>query len=212
MLGPGEYVPDVTEGITSVEDLPEPRLERRSRNYPARRCWHCGRRARRYSVGSRTLHDLGDTRAGRPVDLVVTYSQHYCRFCDCHFAVDLSDLAWPKCHYTRRVQELAVRVVAEDGLAYQAASWGLWRDHRVFVPLGHHPELGRGGRVKKRKYSISTTYLDEALWPISPAIWPSTRCTTGHSACPTWWTIAATTAWPSASWSTTRAKRTSAHS
>lgn len=135
MLGPGEYVPDVTEGITSVEDLPEPRLERRSRNYPARRCPHCGRRARRYSVGSRTLHDLGDTRAGRPVDLVVTYSQHYCRFCDCHFAVDLSDLAWPKCHYTRRVQELAVRVVAEDGLAYQAASWRLWRDHRVFVPL-----------------------------------------------------------------------------
>ncbi len=134
MLGPGEYVPDVTEGITSVEDLPEPRLERRSRSYPARRCPHCGRRARRYSVGSRTLHDLGDTRAGRPVDLVVTYSQHYCRFCDCHFAVDLSDLAWPKCHYTRRVQELAVRVVAEDGLAYQAASWRLWRDHRVFVP------------------------------------------------------------------------------
>ena len=46
----------------------------------------------------------------------------------------LSDLAWPKCHYTRRVQELAVRLVAEDGLPYQAASWHLWRDHRVFVP------------------------------------------------------------------------------
>jgi hypothetical protein len=24
--------------------------------------------------------------------------------------------------------------VAEDGLPYQAASWHLWRDHRVFVP------------------------------------------------------------------------------
>src|SRR6266446_1464390 len=101
MLGPGEYVRDVTEGIIAVEDLPKQRLERRSRNYPARRCPHCGRRAGRYSVGSRTLHDLGDTRAGRPVDLVVTYSQHYCRFCDRHFAVDLSDLAWPRCHYTR---------------------------------------------------------------------------------------------------------------
>ena len=33
MLGPGEYVPDVTEGITSVEDLPKPRIELRSRNY-----------------------------------------------------------------------------------------------------------------------------------------------------------------------------------
>src|SRR5947209_12299043 len=85
MLGPGEYVPDVTEGITAVEDLPKPRLERRSRNYPSRRCPHCGRRAARYSVGSRTLHDLGDTRCGRPVDLLVTYSQHYCRSCDCHF-------------------------------------------------------------------------------------------------------------------------------
>jgi hypothetical protein len=29
---------------------------------------------------------------------------------------------------------LAVRLVIEDGLPYQAASWHLWRDHRVFVP------------------------------------------------------------------------------
>ena len=76
MLGPGEYVPDVTEGIAAVEDLPKPRIEHRSRNYPARRCPRCRRPARRYSVSSRTLHDLGDTRAGRPVDLVVTYSKH----------------------------------------------------------------------------------------------------------------------------------------
>ena len=118
MLGPGEYVPDPTEGITAVEDLPQPRLERRSRNYPARRCPRCGH------------------RAGRPIDLVVTDSKHHCPHCDCYFAIDLSDLAWPKCHYTRRVQELAVRLVAEDGLPYQAASWHLWRDHRVFVPAG----------------------------------------------------------------------------
>ena len=31
MTGPGEYVPDVTEGITRVEDLPKPRIERRKR-------------------------------------------------------------------------------------------------------------------------------------------------------------------------------------
>jgi hypothetical protein len=30
---------------------------------------------------------------------------------------------------------LAVRLVVEDGLPYQAASWHLWRDHRVFVPF-----------------------------------------------------------------------------
>ena len=29
MTGPGEYVPDATEGITRVEDLPKPRIERR---------------------------------------------------------------------------------------------------------------------------------------------------------------------------------------
>jgi hypothetical protein len=28
-----------------------------------------------------------------------------------------------------------VRLVAEDGLPYRAASWHLWRDHRVFVPF-----------------------------------------------------------------------------
>ena len=134
MAGPGEYVPDVTEGITRVEDLPQPRIERRSRNYPARRCRLCGRRGGRYAVASRTLHDLGDPDSGRPVNLVVTYSKHCCTHCGRCFSVDLSDLALPKCLYTRRVQRMAVRLVAEDGLPYQAASWHLWRDHRVFVP------------------------------------------------------------------------------
>ena len=45
------------------------------------------------------------------------------------------DLAPPKSHYTHRVIALAVRLVAEDGLPYRAASWHLWRDHRVFVPF-----------------------------------------------------------------------------
>ncbi len=134
MLGPGEYVPDVTEGITRVEDLPKPRIERRSRNYPARRCRRCGPRAGRYARASRTLHDLGDPHSGRPVDLVVTYSKPCCPHGACYFSVDLSDLALPKCLSTRRVQQRAVRLVAEDGLPYQAARWHLWRDHRVFVP------------------------------------------------------------------------------
>ncbi len=134
MVGPGEYVPDATEGITRVEDLPQPRIERRSRNRAARPCPRCGRRAGRYAVGSRILHDLGDARADRPVDLAVTFSRHRCLRCGCCFSVDLSDLALPYCHYTRRVQQRAVRLVAEDGLPCQAASWSLWRDHRVFVP------------------------------------------------------------------------------
>jgi hypothetical protein len=134
MIGPGEYVPDATEGITRVEDLPPPRVARRSRNFSARRCPCCGCRAGRYAVASRTLHDLGDPRADCPVDLVVTCSRHRCHRCGCCFAIDLSDLALPKCLYTQRVQRMAVRLVAEDGLPYRAASWHLWRDHRVFVP------------------------------------------------------------------------------
>jgi transposase len=134
MYGPGEYVPDGTEGITRVVDLPKPRVEPRSRNYPARRCPRCGARAGRYATATRTMHDLGDPRAGRPIDLVVTFSRHHCPACDLFFPVNLADLADPRCQYTRRVQELAVRLVVEDGLPYQTAEWHLWRDHRIFVP------------------------------------------------------------------------------
>ena len=111
----------------------------------------------------------------------------------------------------RRVQELAVRVVAEDGLAYQAASSRLWRDHRVFVPLAtvqnsveaaggkkggqhldHLPRRGAGSflRLSGHRRDVRRAILHPSAW----------------------WTIAATTAWPSASWGTTRAKRTSADS
>ncbi len=57
--------------------------------------------------------------------------------CKCrrYFNTDTSDLAPPKSHYTQRVIALAVRLVVEDGLPYRAASWHLWRDHRVFVPF-----------------------------------------------------------------------------
>jgi len=47
----------------------------------------------------------------------------------------MSDLASPGSHYTYRVIGLAVGLVVEGGLSYRAASWHLWRDHRVFVPF-----------------------------------------------------------------------------
>src|SRR5438093_8254014 len=55
--------------------------------------------------------------------------------CRKFFNADMSGYALPKAHYTHRVVSLAVRLVVEDGLPYQAASWHLWRDHRVFVPF-----------------------------------------------------------------------------
>ena len=66
MSGPGVYVPDVTEGITRVEDLPQPRIKLRSRNFSCRRCPFCGGRGGRWGVASRTVHDLGDSLSGRP--------------------------------------------------------------------------------------------------------------------------------------------------
>jgi len=130
----GEYIPDVTEGITRVEDLPKTRVKRQSRSYKRRKCPYCGHSAYRDKVATRTLHDLGDLKANRPIDIEVTHSQHYCSRCRRYFNADLTDLADPGCRYTRRVVHLAVRLVVEDSLPYRSASWHLWRDHRVFVP------------------------------------------------------------------------------
>jgi hypothetical protein len=65
----------------------------------------------------------------------VLYSRHFCSKCRKYFNADMTDLADPGSHYTRRVVDTAVRLVIEDGLPYRAAEWALWRDHRVFVPF-----------------------------------------------------------------------------
>jgi hypothetical protein len=136
MEGPGRYLPDATEGIRCVQDLPPPRIQHVKRHPQRCPCPGCGKPAPRRRGCTRRLHDLGDLRSGRPVDLVVGYSQHYCPRCRRWFNVDMDDLALPRCHYTHRVVSLAVRLVVEDGLGYRPASWHIWRDHRVFVPFG----------------------------------------------------------------------------
>jgi len=156
MSGPGEYRADCTEGITCVEDLPQPLQVKRSRNYSRRPCPKCGRSCYRDQTVERTLHDLGDLVRERPRDIFVTYSQHYCCKCHAYFNVDMSDLAFPKSHYTHRVVAMAVRLVVEDGLPYRAASWHLWRDHRVFVPFAtiqNWVEAGgkKGGAIYPRR-------------------------------------------------------------
>ena len=133
-MGPGIYTPDRTEGITRVEDLPPPLVERRSRSYRRRRCPCRGRGCYRDTLGRRVLHDVGDPLRDRPRDLQVVSSKHRCEACRRYFCADLQDLAPPGSHYTQRVIALAVRLVVEDGLPYRPASWQLWRDHRVFVP------------------------------------------------------------------------------
>jgi DNA-binding CsgD family transcriptional regulator len=135
MFGPGQDVPDPTEGIIDVQNLPAPQIVAYERNHEHTPCLRCGHICYRHKWGERTLHDLGDLSTGHPVDLLVTYSSHYCSSCRKHFNIDLSDVAPPGSHYTHRVIELAVRLVVEDNLPYRPASWHLWRDHRVFVPF-----------------------------------------------------------------------------
>lgn len=158
MPGPGEYRADRTEGITRVEDLPKPKVVRRSRNFSRRPCPECGHSCYCNRTVERTLHDVGDLVSGRPRNIHLTYSQHYCCQCKSYFNVDVSDLALPKSHYTHRVVTLAVRLVVEDGLPYRAASWHLWRDHRVFVPyatIQNWVEAGgeKGTEARQRRIS-----------------------------------------------------------
>lgn len=158
MTGPGEYVPDVSEGITRVEDLPQPQRVCRRRSSKRRKCPRCGHAAYRDKEFTRTLHDLGDLAANRPRDLVVTYSQHYCSRCGQYFNADLTDLAAPGSLYTRRVVVLAVRLVVEDGLPYRGASWHLWRDHRVFVPFATIQNwVEAGGKKSSRVHHRSVS-------------------------------------------------------
>lgn len=161
MDGPGEYVPDPTEGILRIEDLPAAKIQYRFRRYQKQPCPQCGYASYRDKEFTRTLHDLGDLAANRPVDLVVRYSQHRCSRCNRYFNADLTDLADPGSRYTRRVVHLAVRLVVEDGLPYRTASWHLWRDHRVFVPWatiqnwveasGKKSGTARAGGVSRRR-------------------------------------------------------------
>ena len=135
MSGPGQYLPDPTEGITRPQDLPEAKMVRRSRNFKRCPCPRCDQPGFRHAVCTRVLHEVGDLVAGRPREIHLTYSQHRCPGCAKFCNVDTSDDALPKAHYTHRVVALAVRLVVEEGWPYQAASWHLWRDHRVFVPF-----------------------------------------------------------------------------
>jgi transposase len=136
MSGPGEYVPDPTEGVTRVEDLPQPSIERRSRCKPHSTCPKCGyRRAFCNKRRTRRLHDIGDVVHGRPREIELEVAGYSCTRCGAFFDADTSDIAPKGSHYTHRVIDRAVRSVVEDGLPYRGASWRMWRDHRVFVPF-----------------------------------------------------------------------------
>ncbi len=150
MPRPGAYLTDVTEGITRVEDVPKAKIISRSRNYTDRKCPRCGTRASRLRCVHRLLHDLGDLVAGHPHEIHMTSSPHHCAHCQHYFNADMSDVALPGNHDTHRVVAVAVGLVVEDGWPYRAASWHLWRDHRVFVPLATMPNWVEASGGKSR--------------------------------------------------------------
>ena len=143
MPGPGEYRPDPSQGITRIEDLPKPKIRCQSRNYRRRPCPRCGQSAYRDRRVRRTLHDLGNPLTGRPRELIVIYSQHCCTRCRKYFNADMTDLAAPGSHSTKRVVDTAVRLVIEDGLPYRAPVGACGASPRL-RSLRHDPELGRG--------------------------------------------------------------------
>jgi hypothetical protein len=150
MPAAGEDLAESTAGRPRAADLPEAKVVPRSRNYARRPCPRCERSCYRKRTVVRTLHDVGDVVSGRPQDVQLTYSQHYCCKCKAYFNVDTSDVAPPKSHYTHRVITLAVRLVVEDGLPYRRASRQLWRDHRVLVPFATIQNWVEAGGQKGR--------------------------------------------------------------
>ena len=158
MFGPGAYVPDPPEGMVDVNDLPAPTLVAYDRHHDHTPCPRCGPLASRHTSGQRTFHDLGHVSTGCPVDLVVTSSSPSCSRCQKYLNIALSDVALPGNHDTRRVIQMAVRLVVEDGVPSRPASWHRWRDHRVFVPfatLQQWTEAGgkKGARTEGRRVS-----------------------------------------------------------
>ena len=114
---PGDPVPDATEGITRVEDMPRAHVERPGPDDYRRQCPLCGRPDPRRDEGQQILHDLGHARTGRQIDIAIPYSKPRCfdgRQC---FNADMSDLALAaQRRRPHRVQPRGLRPVVEDGL------------------------------------------------------------------------------------------------
>ena len=208
MPGPGEYRPDPSPGHHPHRGLAQAQDPAARAEITARRpCPRCGQGASRDRRVRRTLHDLGNPLTGRPRELIVISSQHYCTRCRRSLNADMTDLAAPGSHSTKRVVDTAVRLVIEDSFHYRTASWSLWRDHRVFVPYATIQNWVEDG-VKGTAVNSPTDYLDWALSD-SRAISPLTSCMTARSVSCRSSITAPSNGCPTTSWTATRPKSTS---
>ena len=155
MCGPGRYVPDPTEGMSDVKDLPAPQRGLYGRHHQHTPCPRWGQLASRPNAAQRLWHDRGEVATGRPVALLVTYASPECSYGKKSGHIALSALAPAGRHATNRVMDLAVRVVVAAGVPSRPPRWYLWRAHRVCVPCATLQQGvaagGKGARASPRR-------------------------------------------------------------
>lgn len=86
---------------------------------------------KRHSVGFRRLYEIGFTQ---PVLLEVTYSKHYCGYCDKHFNLPMNHLADPGSSYTNRVKQTSVYMVQNEGMTLEDAIKSMLLKYSVDIP------------------------------------------------------------------------------
>lgn len=182
MPGPGIYMPDATEGVKRVEDLPKPIVVERSRNYPRQCCPKCGKSAGRLRTCHRTLHELGEARSRTPArsasDLFPASLQILRPLLQRRHAGSgrvRRALHPPRRRGRRAVCRRGRHALPDRLLAFMAGPTRL-------RPLGHDPELGRGGGEKKAS-GRSSGSTSTKRWQSSPGTSPSMNCTMARSAC-----------------------------
>ena len=210
MTGPGAYVPDVTEGITRIEDLPKPRIAIAAATTPAGAApsvvvalvagvWFPGR----FMISvTRTAADRSTFMSATPSIAVRTVGAASPPTCP----------TWPR-----------PSAITPTGCNRRPCDWWWRTTSPIAWPVGTcgattassspgpPSRIGSRPRGKKSRAAIETDYLERA-WSTSAAISPSMSCTTARSACSRWSTTEPSSACPSASWSTTRPRTTSAAS
>lgn len=92
-------------------------------------CPRCKSKSRRHSLADRHMRDLG---RGRPKEISVTTSKHYCKNCRKHFTVSLGTLAPKGSRYTWAVIKKALSLREEHTLEQTAKI--LRQKHHVRVP------------------------------------------------------------------------------
>ena len=210
MNGPGVYVPDVTEGITRIEDLPQPRIEHRSRNYSCRRAPSV---VVAPAAGEPPPGPFMISATPAPADRSISMSATpRIAVPPVGAASPLTCPTWPR-----------PGAITPTGCNRRPCDWWWRTAYPIAWPvgtsgattaslsLGPPSRIGSRPRGKKSRDVVDTGYLERA-WPTSAAISLPTSCTTALSACSRWSTIELSSACPSVSWSTTRPRTTSAAS